>query len=106
MAEPFAQFGARRDLFEPKVNPGSRFRYASRPEPIDQHPETVVFFSRLVSSFEFDHPAIPYGGSLIISGALWLLLIPTVPPPMPTGPPTLQSVCQPIPRFMAYATTG
>src|SRR5215831_16264154 len=76
MAEPFAQFGARRDLFEPKVNPGSPFRYASRPEPIDQHPETVVFFSRLVRSFEFDHPAIPYGGSLIIPGALRLLLIP------------------------------
>src|SRR5262249_8603523 len=59
MAEPFAQFGARRDLFEPKVNPGSPFRYASRPEPIDQHPETVVSLSRPVSSSALDHSAIP-----------------------------------------------
>ena len=55
MAEPFSPFGVRRDLLEPKIDPGNLFRYAARPEPIDQHPQTVVFFSRLVSSFEFDY---------------------------------------------------
>lgn len=40
--EPFAQLGARRDVFHPFVDCRVVLPYSARPQPVDQYPRPVV----------------------------------------------------------------
>src|SRR6185312_16335949 len=59
MTEPFAQFGAWRDILHPCLDLQFRLGHAARPQPLDEHTRAVRPRHRLVRSFQHDHQRSP-----------------------------------------------
>ena len=54
MAEPCAEFGARRDLLEPFVEPGFRLADSARPQAVDEDSCAVGFLGRFIGPLQPD----------------------------------------------------
>src|SRR6056297_124027 len=55
LVEPLSQFIRRRNRLAPLVQSGVLLGYPARPDPIDQHPATVVSGRVVIDSLELDH---------------------------------------------------
>src|SRR5690606_13532374 len=49
MAEPFTQGGARRDVLGPRVHCERLLFYSARPQPVDEHPVSILRRRRVVN---------------------------------------------------------